>query len=703
MTEQKISKSRICQRLYFMKNIIVLFFFPITIYANNSFATDTIVDGKTIQDVVVTGKEIVTTNEKMIIYVNNNIKKYSHDGYSALSMLTIPGLTVDPIDEIVATHGAATMLCINGQAASKDEIKTLNPKDLKRIDYYQSYHPEFPLAQGGVIDFIVKIRDNGGMVFAQANENLNRAAGSDMLDWKMYSKKSEFGIQLSGNYNHYTPSRGTESLTSMAFNSGDITKQVLTSPSAMHANGIKGQLSYIRRFETGTMKVAVSLKDGHNSYRKMMRQLFTNNDITDVEAHDFKHSDNQSPAFRIQYRNVFKNKATLTFGLSGDYTDTQQNREYSATEKYLSETKEKYYYLSPTINFTYPVNKVYTPFFGVSYYYNKSESDYRENSIYSSDRLTNGQLHIVAANNFRIIPNKFSVTLQAEERVMTVDNGIKSYTRGFFTPCVFYSIKLPHGNTFNGNVGMGAYNPNLKYFSTTEKRMDEYQVITGNPNQKIDYGITTQLSFTSNHKWGMVDVFTKYENFKRPLYEDVICDNDRQVYVHTFRNGGTYESLVLNTAVQLILIPKRLQWMACCEYDYSKGHFATTQDCGKFVVGTELTYINRGFQGKITLYGKTKSLSQSGYIEKKPITCRIILGYSINNLSLNLYATNPFMKTPKESVLLVGGYENVTTNYNPRIDYNVLSLRASYRITYGKKHKFDNVETEDTSRSAILE
>ena len=111
----------------------------------NITANDTIIDGKTIQEVVVTGKEISVTADKMIIRVNENVKKYSHDGYSALQLLMIPGLDVDPIDEIVNTHGKGTLLCINGREASKDEIKTLNPKDIRQIDYYQQFHPEYPL------------------------------------------------------------------------------------------------------------------------------------------------------------------------------------------------------------------------------------------------------------------------------------------------------------------------------------------------------------------------------------------------------------------------------------------------------------------------------------------------------------------------------------------------------------------------------
>lgn len=49
------------------------------------------------------------------------------------------------------------------------------------------------------------------------------------------------------------------------------------------------------------------------------------------------------------------------------------------------------------------------------------------------------------------------------------------------------------------------------------------------------------------------------------------------------------------------------------------------------------------------------------------------------------------------------GYTNISNSYKPRTDYNMFALRVSYRFTYGKKHKFENVDIDDSNRSAILD
>lgn len=661
------------------------------------------VDATVLKQVTVEGREIIMKDDKMIINVSNKVKKYSFDGYAVLSMLSIPGLRVNPIDETISSYGGAPMLCINGREAAKDEIKTLNPKDIKYIDYYQQATPEHPLAEGGVIDFIVRIRDHGGMVMAQANQNLNILSGNDMADWKIYNKKSEFGIQISGDYRHYTPSHGTEEITSMAFSSGDVTKNTMTLPSAIHINGIKGQLSYLRRFSNGTLKIAASLRNKHNSNNKMMHQFFQNSNVDEKEAQDFTHTDNMIPAFRIEYNHKFKNNATIKAKISGDYTRTERDRHYSSMQTYQSETKEDFINLRPSLMVSYPTSKNSTTFLVANYYYDKSTTDYWENGVYIPSKLINGQAHFMGGANFKIIPQKFHATLQLEERIMTVDDGVNSITHGFFTPCLFYHINLPHGNKFNGVIGTGAYTPAMKYYTATEKRVDEYQVIVGNPNQRIDYSVEAQLSFSSVHKWGNIGVHTGYIKYKRPIYANVICDNDRNVYVHTFLNGGNYEKFDINSTVTLNIIPKTLSFETGGAYSYMKGHFNTKQTRSYFMPITELKYINKGLQCLLTFIGKRKILDMSGYRIDQPMKLRLNMGYTINNWSFNLYANNPFMNTPKRSWYEMDGFSSTATNYSPRIDYNMIAMRVSYRFTYGKKHKFENMNTDDTSRSAILD
>ena len=127
------------------------------------------------------------------------------------------------------------------------------------------------------------------------------------------------------------------------------------------------------------------------------------------------------------------------------------------------------------------------------------------------------------------------------------------------------------------------------------------------------------------------------------------------------------------------------------------------QDVSSLYPITELTYIDKGFQGKIQVIGKNKALRQNGMITENPFHMRVNLGYTFKNWFFNLYAYSPFMKLPKKTSYTQEGFAETATLYSPRTAYNMISMRVSYRFTYGKKHKFANIETDDVNRTAILD
>ena len=150
-------------------------------------------DSKLLNDVVVTGTNFTTKGDKMMIYVPENVKKNTFDGYATLSAMTIPGLEVDLVNHVVTSKTGEVLLCINGREVEKGEIQALNPKDINRIDFYQKFDPNHPSASA-VIDFVMKNRDSGGLVYGNARHHLNIGKGDGMLDLKHYKKNSEINF-----------------------------------------------------------------------------------------------------------------------------------------------------------------------------------------------------------------------------------------------------------------------------------------------------------------------------------------------------------------------------------------------------------------------------------------------------------------------------------------------------------------------------
>ncbi len=263
-----------------------------------------------IGEVVVKGRSMVRKDDKLMIYLPEQTKKNAYDGYSALSSLNIPGLRVNMFDQAVTTHGATTLLCINGREVKADEISTLNPADIKRIDYYQMQDPNHPGADA-VIDFVMKNRNNGGQVFAKANHNLNIGKGGATVDVKQYVGRTELNAQLSGKYTHYTPDEGELSTTVMPFNDETISKQVTTEASPQRNNSTTARLALLHQWKNGEknnmFNVAAYLKKGHTVNRAGMTEAY-NDELT--ISHNNKHSDYFSPMLQLYYEGNL-NSATL--------------------------------------------------------------------------------------------------------------------------------------------------------------------------------------------------------------------------------------------------------------------------------------------------------------------------------------------------------------------------------------------------------
>lgn len=668
--------------------------------ASNTIANDTIIDGKTIQEVMVKGRDIVVKDDKLIINLSNKIKKHSFDGYSALSLLSIPGLSVDPIDENVTTNGEATMLCINGREASKSEIKTLYPKDIIRIDYYQQFDPNHPMAKA-VIDFIIKVRESGGMVMAQANQNLNKAAGDDMVDWKMFNKKSQFNIQITDKYNHFTPSRGTESYTLMPFANGDVEKNVMTKPSDTHNNGIGAKLAYIYNGKTSKLQIAASLRNNHSANSALQEQTISR--IGTIDTKDFRHNDNISPTLKVYYKKNFSKKTSLEATVDASYNHTKQWRDYEAINTYLSHTKEDYYLMRPKINITHKPNNRINLFAYATYYYTHSNNTYTENGVPTVNKLTEGQAIIMPGCNFQIIPKKFRVTLQLQERIQTIDAGQGSYTKEYFTPSLFYHISLAKNTQLSGGLYAGVNSPEMKYYNSGEKRIDDFQVIAGSSEHKTSRMFGTHLSLNSYYKWGSFQIYSQYDHNQKEIYEDIYCDEERELYVHQYQNGGTFERLGIYGELQLNLIPDKLKWSGSGQYTHSKQRIGYLNTLDVWNANTSLTYFDKGWQCKLSYGTRRKGLNSAGGTTTRPQQLTLSVGYNTGNWSFNLYSKNPLMKTSEKNEIRRNGYTNISDSYSPRTNYNMFAMRVSYRFTYGKKHKFENVDIDDENRSAILD
>lgn len=78
------------------------------------------------------------------------------------------------------------------------------------------------------------------------------------------------------------------------------------------------------------------------------------------------------------------------------------------------------------------------------------------------------------------------------------------------------------------------------------------------------------------------------------------------------------------------------------------------------------------------------------------------MGYTYMGWRFEFQTSNPFMKSYVKTDFIADKYTIEKRSYRPKTSYNMFNFSVAYRISYGKKHKFSDVQIDTTEGSAIL-
>lgn len=129
--------------------LILVCFQNVVLHANDTIAA------KQLEDIIILNKRCWVEKEKIIIIPNKKEKQLSNSPASLIGTMHLAMLK-EKDGEIVTLSGERANIFINGIKADKVDIATFWPKNVKRIEYYESTsNPKYSGARN-VVDFIVQ-------------------------------------------------------------------------------------------------------------------------------------------------------------------------------------------------------------------------------------------------------------------------------------------------------------------------------------------------------------------------------------------------------------------------------------------------------------------------------------------------------------------------------------------------------------------
>ena len=150
-----------------------------------------------LQEIVIQAPKVIRKADIDVYRPSKSAVEHSQNGLQLLNNLMIPTLTVSDALGTIQAAGQSVQVRINGRESSIEQVRTLLPETIKRVEWIDNPG----LRYGGanyVLNFIVSNPTIGGSLMAQVRPALNQAWGFYMADAKFNVGRSQF--EVGGNF-----------------------------------------------------------------------------------------------------------------------------------------------------------------------------------------------------------------------------------------------------------------------------------------------------------------------------------------------------------------------------------------------------------------------------------------------------------------------------------------------------------------------
>lgn len=123
-------------------------------------------DAVALGEVTVTARSGVDSKGRMIVFPSDSEVKASGTSISLFQKLMLPGLEANPITRSLTVDRGAPMFLINGVPSSLEDVQSLQPKEIAKIEYSRITPARYAdKGTNGLISITLKKRSDGGSFY----------------------------------------------------------------------------------------------------------------------------------------------------------------------------------------------------------------------------------------------------------------------------------------------------------------------------------------------------------------------------------------------------------------------------------------------------------------------------------------------------------------------------------------------------------
>lgn len=627
------------------------------------------------------------TNATKTVYIpTGKQKSTASDGVSLLARMSIPQLSVNPIAETVKTaDNQGVSLYINFHPASEEDVRGLNPCDVKRVEYLDfPTDPHFQRDQH-VVNFITNSYIYGGYTKLSAKERFMVRSGEAAVYSKFTYKEMEYDIMVSGDYD-YNPHIGSFSDEIYRLESGILQRESGTESGRKHQRGLysalraswnkSDNLSFRNLVSYSRINIPQYFSSGYVNFSSLYPSETYNTESP---------SENNALGWNSELFASLGRGWSLNGTVQAEYTYNKTTSNYmTGTASIKNHADEGLWFLRGMVQANKSLSDRITLFSNLSSGGGRTKIDYSGSSnAVNRFRQTFTGITVGLALNYQKVSGSIDGGYAFESNYI---NGKTMDDRYPFTHInVQYAPNQKHSvsiwfqyATFSPDATMK--NPNII-------RQSELMYISGNPYLKCSRNTSANVSYTwfPNNTWQMSAYATMFRIANRQIAV-YTPDGPDGAMLKKYQNDGDYNhgqiganltGKFLDGSLSVSVAPRLLLYKTTGSNSISHYPFMASLNVNY--------YLGKFFFNAYYDSGTSYVDGENAYLRKMPMSYSAGAGWSSHGWNIQLSLVNLFQSSWRLSkdTLTTRWYDSSVTQFGS--DYHRrISLSVTYTLNYGR-------------------
>lgn len=669
--------------------IILLFVVEFTAYGQE--ASDSL-RSISLDEVVVKADNISRIEDHLLIIPTSEQIKHSDNGFSLLNSLMLPGLEANKSTGIVSSMGLTATLYINGQPCDYRDIAMIRPKDVQKIEYFDS--PKGKYSNDALaINFVMKKYTYGGYVQADGTEYIGFTAGDYNIATSLSNKNLTYSLFAGVNFlNINDISTNQSELYVLPGNS--INRDISTSTKTkQHDEYAQFRVQYQQNNKYFVSKFALinSTEPKNNSIGTIYENGNRHTNTINTTNH------NLSPSIDLNGQFPISENKYISFNAHGQYSRNKYTRSYT---EYLFDSniqeKEDAALINGAIIFnSYGTKSTFTA--QIMEYYRLFDATYIDNSSIKQNLWKSSTLAFIGYNF------NFSNKTSFQSRIGVDWNqyhlgGTKKIS--YLNPRV--NLTLRH-QIKNGMLMWSFMLANSNYGSdvinTASIQINPYLVRIGNPCLERTHDINTYMYYSGQFNKLKVTAIGQYLYTYHPVSMSYYQEDDGIVNSYTTTGWNNYISLI---GAATYSFTNKLSILGDIRYSYTKLSQLISTHSNDITGNIKIQWYLGNFALTPGVNFRTKKIDTYSLVKTAiPINYTLSMSYSYKNLLMSLFVQSPFNKRTLKHHLDAEVYKMQNDMSNPSFG-QFCALSLSFSFDYGRKTKRIEKDVDSSINTSLL-